>query len=79
MILKKTDLPIVFFDRVPDKIEAHTITCNMEAGMKEATEFLIFKGHSRIALINGPRNMLASRERLMGYKNILNLNRIEVI
>src|SRR6185369_2481194 len=46
--LKKYDIPVVFFDRVPDRKEANTVTCKMEAAMQEAVEFLVKNGHTRI-------------------------------
>jgi DNA-binding LacI/PurR family transcriptional regulator len=69
--LKKYDIPVVFFDRVPDRKEANTVTCKMEAAMKEAVEFLVKNGHTRIAFINGPKDLLATRERLRGYETAL--------
>jgi DNA-binding LacI/PurR family transcriptional regulator len=70
-ILEKYDIPVVFFDRVPDKKETHSVTCKMEAGMLEAVEFLVKGGHTRIALINGPKDLLATRERMTGYESAL--------
>jgi len=61
----------VFFDRVPDRKEANTVTCKMEAAMTEAVEFLVKRGHTRIAFINGPKELLATRERQRGYENAL--------
>ena len=69
--LKKYDIPVVFFDRVPDRKEANTVTCKIEAAMHEAVEFLVKNGHTRIAFINGPKDLLATRERLRGYENAL--------
>ena len=45
-------------------------------GFRDATEHLIELGHRRIALINGPLEVLASRERLRGYKSALRSARI---
>ncbi len=70
-MLRKYDIPVVFFDRVPDKEDVHTVTCKMEAGMMEAVEFLAKGNHTRIAFINGPKELLATRERLCGYEKAL--------
>ena len=70
-VLKKYDIPVVFFDRVPDRKAAHTVTCKMEAGMLEAVEFLVKGGHTRIAFINGPKALLATKERIRGYESAL--------
>src|SRR6185436_11453956 len=31
-MLKKYDIPVVFFDRVPEKSDVHTVTCKIETG-----------------------------------------------
>jgi DNA-binding LacI/PurR family transcriptional regulator len=68
-MLEKYDVPVVFFDRVPDRKESHSVTCKMEAGMLEAMEFLVKGGHTRIAFINGPKDLLATKERMIGYES----------
>jgi len=70
-MLKKYDIPVVFFDRVPDLQAVHKVVCKLETGMMEAVEFLSKRGHKRIALINGPRDLLATRERIDGYRKAL--------
>lgn len=77
-LLKKYDIPIVYFDRVPNKIDAHTVTCKMEAGMREAVEFLVDRGHSYIALINGPKDLLATKERAMGFVDAMDSLNVQV-
>lgn len=72
-VLKKYDIPVVFFDCVPEIDDVHSVTCKLEAGMNEAVEFLSKKGHSRIAYISGPRDLLANRERMAGYQSSLKL------
>lgn len=77
-MLKKYEIPVVFFDRVPDREEAHTVTCKMEAGMLEALEFLVKRGHSRIAFINGPKDLLATKERFTGYESALKSMKVQL-
>jgi DNA-binding LacI/PurR family transcriptional regulator len=76
-MLEKYDIPVVFFDRVPDRKDAHTVTCKMEAGMLEAVEFLTREGHTRIAFINGPKDLLATKERMSGYESALKSQKIQ--
>lgn len=76
--LKRYDIPVVFFDRVPDKKEAHTVTCKLEAGMKEAVQFLVTGGHTRIAFINGPKDLLTTRERMTAFEKSLRLSKIQI-
>ncbi len=40
------------------------------------TEYLVSLGHRRIAFLNGPRNMRASNDRLAGYRDALEKNKI---
>ena len=76
-VLKKHDIPVVFFDCVPEKKDIHSVTFKLETGMNEAVEFLAKKGHTRIAYISGPKDLLANRERMEGYESTLKLLRIE--
>lgn len=67
-MLDKYNIPVVFFDRVPDRKDVHTVTCKLETGMFEAVNFLVNNGHKRIALLNGPKDLLATAERRQGYE-----------
>lgn len=64
-------LPIVFFDRVTDEIDTHTIISNNYKGAYEATHHLIGQGFRRIATITSPNSLSITRERLEGYKKAL--------
>lgn len=75
--IKKFGIPVVFFDRVPDLKDIHYVWCNIISGTTQAYNFLRELGHQSIGMINGPTNLLASKERVEGYKNALiqsNLN-----
>ena len=65
--LKKQNIPVVFFDRIPPTDNVHYVACNMETGTIEAVSYLLKKGHRAIGLINGPSTLLASNERKEGY------------
>jgi LacI family transcriptional regulator len=64
-------LPIVFFDRVTDEIQTHTIISNNYKGAYEATRHLIGQGVKRIATITSPNSLSITKERLEGYKQAL--------
>lgn len=66
--LDKAGIPIVFFDCVPDRDDVVRIVSDLKPGIMEAIDTFVSCGHHRIALINGPQTLLASRERLEGYK-----------
>lgn len=74
--LEKSNIPIVFFDCVPDRDDVIRIVSDLKPGMMEAIDTFVSCGHHRIALINGPQTLLASRERLEGYKQGLKKNNI---
>ncbi|PZX64666.1 LacI family DNA-binding transcriptional regulator [Hydrotalea sandarakina] len=75
--LKKSNIPIVFFDCIPSMKEIHTVSCNMISGSIQAVSYLLKKGHRVIGLINGPEKLTASKERLEGYQQALLKNRLK--
>ena len=77
-ILKNYDIPLVFFDRIPAKTDIHYVICNLESGITAAINFLVKKGHRNIALINGPKTIIATKERLKGYKDALYKKKIKI-
>jgi LacI family transcriptional regulator len=69
--LHEKGLPIVFFDRVTDEIETHTVTANNYLGSFHATEHLIYEGHKKIAHVTSSPFLSITKERLEGYKDAL--------
>ena len=67
LALEKYDIPIVYFDRVPTFEKAHKVYCNLYKGTVEMVGWLFNRGYRRIAFINGPDKLQASKERLKGY------------
>jgi LacI family transcriptional regulator len=76
--VQKLGLPIVFFDRVPEKPETHKIISNNLQGAYDATIHLISNGYRRIAQITSSDFLSISRERLAGYEKALQENGIPV-
>jgi LacI family transcriptional regulator len=77
-LLKRNNIPVVFFDRIPQMKEIHFIASKLESGITEAVNLLAKKGHRQIALINGPAALPASQERLAGFQQALKKNSITV-
>lgn len=75
--LSKYDIPVVFFDRIPNMANIHYVACNMASGTTQAFNFLRKLGHKSIGMINGPMNLLASKERVEGYRNALTKARLK--
>lgn len=78
MSLKKYNIPIVFFDRVPDLKTVHKVSSNFNTGTRQAIEFLISKGHKKIGIINGPGEMKSSEERVNTYMDVLKKKKIKI-
>lgn len=66
--LQSSGIPLVLLDRAVPDIEASIVRSDHFTGVRAATRHLASRGHTRIALITGPREVLASRERTRGYK-----------
>lgn len=71
-------IPVVFFDRVPNRPDVHKVHFNMQEGTRQAIEFLYNKGHRRIALLNGPECMPSTIERTQVYKELMIRKRIKI-
>jgi len=76
--LKKYDIPIVYFDRVPPIENAHKVFCNLYKGTVDMVGWLINKGYRKIAFINGPDNIQASKERLQGFIEGISKHKLKV-
>ncbi|HEY6978306.1 MAG TPA: LacI family DNA-binding transcriptional regulator [Chitinophagaceae bacterium] len=76
-MLKRYNIPVVFFDRIPNMTGMHYVACNMESGTIQALSFLLKKGHRIIGMINGPEKLFASRERLEGYIKAMKKHRLK--
>jgi LacI family transcriptional regulator len=59
---------LVLIDRTLADIEANAVLSDHYSGVRAATRHLADLGHRRIGIITGPQHVLASRERIRGYK-----------
>lgn len=66
--VKSLRVPIVLIDRTIADVEVGSVISDHFSGLSAATRHLAGLGHERIALITGPYEVLASRERLRGYQ-----------
>ena len=69
--LQRRGVPIVFFDRVNDDIEASKVVVDDYNGAFAAFDHLIKSGYKRIAHLAGPKNLSISKYRLKGYQDAL--------
>lgn len=71
--------PLIFIDNNLEKINATYITDNNFKNSLSATEYLIGKGHHKIALISSnPTNSTALKERIRGYEMALKNHNIPI-
>jgi LacI family transcriptional regulator len=66
--LRAFKAPVVLVDRHVPEIEASVVSSDHYTGVRAAVKHLADRGHRRIALVTGARDVLASRERTRGYK-----------
>lgn len=76
-MLKRYNIPVVFFDRIPPLRDIHYVACNIETGTIDAVTYLLKKGHRSIGMINGPATLSASAERREGYIKAMLKNRLK--
>jgi DNA-binding LacI/PurR family transcriptional regulator len=70
-VLKQHEIPLVFFERVAEKVAGHKVVMNDEAIAFTETEHLIKSGYKRIGIITGGDHLNVSRNRINGYKGAL--------
>jgi LacI family transcriptional regulator len=76
--LSPAQMPLVFFDRVCEDIEApKVLTDDFESGYK-ATDFLVRKGCRSVAFIGLSENLDIIHQRLNGYKKALTSNGLTI-
>jgi DNA-binding LacI/PurR family transcriptional regulator len=74
--LEQFNIPVVYFDRVPDAPDIHSVWCSLYHSSVSAIDFLANKGHKRIGYIQGPSTLTIKNERLLGYHAGLKKNKL---
>lgn len=64
-------IPIVLIDRAIQSVDVDTVLVDNAEIVYEAVNKLIAKGHSRIAIITGPKSVYTAKERMVGYLRAL--------
>ncbi len=65
--LRKLGMPTVHLARRPREPAGDCVLGDEIAGGRTATEYLLDKGHRRIAIVAGPPDVPSGRERMQGY------------
>jgi DNA-binding LacI/PurR family transcriptional regulator len=76
MEFTKRNIPLIFFDRMPQGIEADYVIVDDYKGAYIATEHLINQGFKSIMHLAGPSSLLISQNRMKGYLDALKDNHI---
>lgn len=65
--LKKYNIPVVFFDRVPESNDIYKVSCSLKQSSIDMIDWLVGHSRKRIGFIKGPGSMSSTDERLQGY------------
>jgi DNA-binding LacI/PurR family transcriptional regulator len=78
-LIQNRGIPLVFFDRCFDEIEATKVVVDDYEGAFKATEHLIDRGYKKIAHLAGIQSLSIGRDRFKGYKDALAKNNLPLI
>ena len=70
-LIKKQNIPMVVLDRRLPELIADVVRCDSEGGAFALTQLLLSLGHQEIAILNGPKDVSTSEDRLAGYRRAL--------
>jgi DNA-binding LacI/PurR family transcriptional regulator len=70
--------PVVYLDRLPDGIEADSVSVDDRAAAEMGVSHLLSRGHRQIAIVTGPLTLRNEQERLRGYRRALQRSGIPV-
>lgn len=76
--LRSAGIPIIDIDRVSGLEDVDTVLVDNVRGSREAAEYLLGLGHTRLATIAGPGNLTTGRERLAGFQQALRAAGVEL-
>jgi len=76
--IQESGVPVVFFDRVPDDMNAHKIIADNEHGSYLLTTHFINEGYNKIAHITSSAQVSITKGRLKGYEKALTEHGIPV-
>ena len=76
--LQKSGIPVVVFDRDCPGLEADKVLVDDYFGAFQAVEYLIGTGCKNIAHLGGPLNLSTTEQRLQGYLDALEKNRVPI-
>lgn len=66
-LTSNSNIPVVQIDRMIPGVNSDTVLVNNTEAAYQAVSQLVDKGHSRVAMISGPKSVLTAKERQIGY------------
>ena len=76
--LQKSGIPVVVFDRDCPGLEADKVLVDDYFGAFQAVEYLLGTGCKNIAHLGGPLNLSTTEQRLQGYLDALEKNKVPI-
>jgi len=70
-VLEQEEVPLVFFDRIPNDFHGITVTTNNYQLAFDAVELMVKKGRRNMAFITAPSKINVCEDRIRGYKDAL--------
>jgi LacI family transcriptional regulator len=70
-LIRKQNIPVVVLDRRLPESMTDVVRGDSKGGAYELTQLLLSLGHRQIAILNGPRDVSTSEDRLAGYRRAL--------
>lgn len=64
-------IPVIQVDRMIQGVSSDTVLVDNADAVYQAVSRLIESGHSRVAIVTGPRSVFSAKERLVGYLRAL--------
>lgn len=69
--IKAQNTPVVVLDRRIPEIEADIVRCDSESGAYQLTQLLLERGHRRIAMLSGQKEVSTAVDRVAGYQKAM--------
>lgn len=69
--LSESQRPFITIGRHPTNDRINFVDADNRAGAYQAVSYILHTGRRRVAIINGPRNMIAGSDRIAGYQDAL--------
>ncbi len=68
---RKAGTAVVCVDRLPKGWKGDSVTANNEGGAYDATAYVLRQGHTRLAMVMGPRHLTNAHDRRRGFLRAL--------